>query len=211
MANINLLPWREKLRKERQQQFYAILGLGAVCGLLIVLLMHIQMEALIDHQIARNQYLEREIAEMDKRIAEIEKLEETRNALVERMKVIETLQTSRPVVVHLFDEMVTTLPEGVYLTSLTQNGNRLTLTGKADSHARVSSYMQRIDASPWLGKPNLSVIQVGIENGVRVSNFTMDFPQTTPGEAEAGTDTGPAKAEKAAKPARKPSAGKRGK
>lgn len=183
MARINLLPWREKLRKEQQQIFYVILGMGAIIGVLIVLLVHLQITAMIDHQESRNQYLQREIAELDKRIVEIKKLEDTRNALIERMKVIEELQTSRPVVVHLFDEMVKALPDGLYLTSLVQKGNALTLAGKAESHGRVSSYMQTLDGSGWLGNPSLSVIEVKIENGMRVSNFSMAVPQTTPGSA----------------------------
>lgn len=194
MAHINLLPWRERLRKEQLQQFYAMLGAAAAVGVLIVLAVHMQFSAMIDHQNARNQYLEREIAELDKRIAEIRAIEETRRNLVERMKVIEDLQTSRPVMVRLFDEMVKTLPEGTYVTSLVQKGGSLDIDGKAESYARVSSYLQRLDASDWLSGSALKVIQTNVEAGYRVSNFSLNIKQVTPGAEEAGSAPAPAPA-----------------
>jgi len=160
MANINLLPWREKLRKQRQRDF----GLLALGALLVTVLGvgywgFFYVQGMVDHQRDRNRFIENEIARVDKQIVEIKELERTRQKLIARMKVIENLQISRPQIVHLFDELVTVLPDGAYLTSLAQSRRSLALNGRAQSNARVSAYMRNIESSPWLSAPKLKIIE----------------------------------------------------
>ena len=159
MAHINLLPWREERRKEQLRQFLTLMGLSVVLMILIILAVHLQYSRMISSQEARNRYLKKEIAVVEKQIREINNLAKEKKRLLARMEVIQQLQRNRPGIVHLFDEMVKVIPEGVYLTSLTQKGNNLTITGIAQSNARVSAYMRNIDASPWLTKPELTIIQ----------------------------------------------------
>ncbi|MEM8843691.1 MAG: PilN domain-containing protein [Pseudomonadota bacterium] len=184
MAKINLLPWRETLRKEKQQEFFTMLGAGAAVAVLAVLVIHFQVERMIDGQERRNKFLENEIVILDERIKEIQKLDATRRALIERMEVIQNLQATRPSIVHLFDEVVTTLPENVYLTSLTQNNDKIQIKGDAESNARVSSYMRNIEESEWLKQPKLGVISTEENNGLRLSKFSLTLDQTTPGSDE---------------------------
>ena len=159
MAQINLLPWREELRKEQQRQFLTIMGLSAVLMGLIVLAVHIQVAGMINNQQSRNEYLSKEISKVEKQIKEINSLAKEKKRLLARMEVIETLQRNRPEVVHLFDEIVKVMPEGTYLKSMSQSGKSLSLNGSAQSNARVSALMRNIDASPWLGNPNLQIIR----------------------------------------------------
>lgn len=180
MAKINLLPWREQLRKERQRQFMTVAIGGAVLALLVVVYIHLHIGGLIENQRDRNEFLKDRIAELDRKIKEIEKLESTKEKLLARMNIIEQLQRSRPEVVHLFDELSRTLPEGVYLGSMSQSGSNLTVKGKAQSNARVSGYMRNIDASEWLDNPSLDVIETKDESGLRISEFTLKMQQTTP-------------------------------
>ena len=181
MPNINLLPWRAELRKRRQKEF--LVGLGAAIGLgaLIALLSHFAVSTMIDAQERRNDYLKAEIAELDKQIEEILALEEQKARMIARMEVIETLQKSRPEIVKLFDDMVATLPEGVYLTSVDQNARRLEFNGVAQSSTRVSAFMRNIDASGVMEKPDLKVIETG-EPGAG-SKFTL-FAQLKSPEGE---------------------------
>jgi type IV pilus assembly protein PilN len=184
MAKINLLPWREAQRKEKQQEFFIMLGAGAAIAVLAVLLVHFQVEAKIKGQERRNTYLTNEIVVLDEKIKEIQKLDATRRALVERMEVIQNLQATRPGIVHLFDEVVNTLPNSVHLTDLTQKGNSIKISGRAESNARVSSYMRNIEESEWLTKPALSIISTEEnDDGLRVSSFSLQLAQTNP-EAE---------------------------
>ncbi len=159
MAHINLLPWREELRKQNQQQFAVIAGGAAVVGGLLILLGHMQMNGLIDRQNQRNEFLKTEINILDKRIEQIKDLEKTKTALLARMDIIQQLQRSRPESVHLMAELVETLPDGVYLAKISQKGAALTLSGVAQSNARVSAYMRNIDGSEWMGDPKLDVIE----------------------------------------------------
>lgn len=159
MARINLLPWREERRKARQIQFNIFAGVIAVAGLFTVGVMYLGMDALIAAQNQRNKFLEDQGKLMDDKIAQIKDLQDTKQRLLARMQIIQQLQQSRPIVVHLFDQLVKTLPPGVYLTSVVENGDQLAIQGVADSSARVSTYLRNIDASPWLGDPNLQVVQ----------------------------------------------------
>ncbi len=180
MAKINLLPWREELRKQKQREF-AIMGGGAVViAGLIVLLAHLHVSGLIDNQNQRNGYLEQEIATLDKRIGEIKKLEKLKADLLARMNVIQELQRSRPESVHLMDELVRTLPDGVHLENFTQKDKSLTMKGVAQSNARVSDYMRSIDASEWLADPRLDLIKTQEVERRRLANFTLRGSQKTP-------------------------------
>ncbi len=176
MAQINLLPWRETLRKEKQREFISITVFAAALTAVIVGFVHIHMSGAIEYQERRNKYLENEIKILDGKIKEIKQLESTKKALLERMNVIQNLQAKRPGIVHLFDEFVHTLPEGLYLTNVTQKGDRLNIKGKAESNARISAYMRNIDASDWLKKATLKEIRTkGI---IRV--FSLSATQTAP-------------------------------
>lgn len=175
MARINLLPWREERRRERTRQFLLVLGVAAVAAVLAAFGGKLFMDNWLDYQQQRNAYLEQEIAAMDRKIREIERLEETRARLLARKEIIEQLQRSRSQMVHLFDELAQTIPDGVYLTSVRQSGSRLTLNGVAESSARVSAYMRNIESSEWLEKPELQVIEtVQRQNEGRVRQFTLE-------------------------------------
>ncbi|MGH1537848.1 MAG: PilN domain-containing protein [Gammaproteobacteria bacterium] len=180
MARINLLPWRETRRSEQQKEFFTLMGMAAALCALVVLLTHFEINGRVSHQEKRNQFLTNEIKVLDGRIAEIKKLDSTRQALIERMEVIQNLQAARPGVVHLFDELVKTLPEGVHLSSLKQSGGSLQLSGKAESNARVSSYMRKIEDSDWLANPSLGVIETKDTKLSRVSNFSLTAQQINP-------------------------------
>lgn len=159
MPRINLLPWRETLKKEREIRFSIAAGFALACAGLIVLGVHIYMQSWISYQKERNSYLEREIAEADKKIEEIEALDKYKTGLVSRMNVIQELQKSRPKVVHLFDELVRQLPDGVYYTSMKQKDKTITLSGVAQSEARVSSLMRSIEKSAYLTNPRIIYIE----------------------------------------------------
>lgn len=167
MARINLLPWRAELRKQRQKEFNIFLGLSAAVGVLISLVIVMYYNGQIDGQNNRNTYLTQQIAEVDKQLEEIAALDKKKAGLLTRKQVIEELQSSRSQMVHLFDELVRTIPEGVMLTSIKQNGVVLTLEGRAQSNARVSSYMRNLEKSGWMTGPDLSVIEAkGTDKGL---------------------------------------------
>jgi type IV pilus assembly protein PilN len=188
MPRINLLPWREEQRKQRLKSF-GIAALGAVAvGVATVMYAHMTVSRFIDFQGQRNKYLETEIATLDKQIAEIKELEATKDRLLARMQIIEQLQRSRPEVVHLFDELVRRLPDGVYLKSVKQTGNRLSIKGVAQSSTRVSALMRNIDSSEWLTDPGLDVVETVDQGRTRSSEFTIFASQVTQaGDLEADT------------------------
>jgi type IV pilus assembly protein PilN len=181
MARINLLPWRETLRKERKREFgFMVIG-GIIIAAMLVGYWWWYNEGLIDFQRKRNAYLKSEITKVDKQIKEIKKLERTRQQLIARMNVIQNLQASRPQVVHLFDELVTTMPDGVFLIELTQAGKGITVAGRAQSNARVSAYMRNIEQSPWLAAPKLKIIETK-EKDTDGSQFSLTATQVVPKE-----------------------------
>ena len=180
MARINLLPWRDELRKQKQQQFIVVSAGAAVVGGLLVLLAHMQFSGLIDKQNQRNQFLETEIATLEKKIRKIKDLEKTKTALLARMDIIQQLQHSRPQSVHLMDQLVLTLPDGLYLNKISQKGNALTLSGSAQSNARVSAYMRNIDSSEWMAQPRLEVIKTKDGDSRRSAEFILRASQATP-------------------------------
>ena len=149
---------------------------------MLVLLVHMQVEGLIEKQTDRNEFLTSEISELDKKIAKIKDLEKTKSALLARMDIIQQLQRSRPQSVHLMDELVYTLPDGVYVNKIDQRGAALTITGIAQSNARVSAYMRNIDGSEWVGAPKLDVIQTKDKDRRRDASFTLRANQVTPSE-----------------------------
>lgn len=183
MPSINLLPWRQALRQRRKKEF--LIGLGAAVALaaLVTLLAHLTVSSMIDAQHRRNDLLKAEIAELDKAIEQIVALEEQKARMIARMQVIETLQSSRPEVVKLFDEMVATLPEGVYLTGVKQSGRKLEFNGVAQSSTRVSAFMRNIDASATLSAPDLKVIQTGRDAGPG-AQFTLFAQLRAPVDSE---------------------------
>lgn len=173
LARINLLPHRQERRNRSRQHFFVVAGGTAVVGLLIVGLMHSYYADKIGTQQGRNQFLKSEIAKLDKEIAEINKLRDEIQALLARKQVIETLQADRAQTVHLLEELVKQTPEGVYLRSVTQKGLRVNLVGYAQSNARVSTLMRNIEASPWLGEPELIEVRAAAVDKRRVSEFNM--------------------------------------
>ena len=184
ITSINLLPWREELRQEQKKQFGVLTFLMMFLAAALIGLIHFQMSSKISYQLSRNNFLNAEIAELDKEIAEIRDLKKVRRSLVERMEVIQDLQRSRPSIVHLFTEIVSTVPNGVYLKSLTQSASNLLMNGEAESNARVSTYMRNLDGSEWLKDPNLTVIEVEDIKVNRISAFTLTVKQTSPSANE---------------------------
>lgn len=181
MAHINLLPWREEERKRRQKEFIVQTGGAVAIAVLLILLVHMRVSAMIGAQQARNTFLSSQIAQLDKKIRSIKDLEKTKQKLLARMNIIQRLQRSRPQSVHLMDQLVRTLPDGVYLTSIAQKGNSLTLAGMARSNARVSEYMRNIAASKWLTDPKLDFIETRdtTSNRLHLSKFTLQAKQRT--------------------------------
>ena len=187
MPRINLIPWREAERKRKRQEF----GVGALGALVaagaIAFLVNLQMGAAIDNQNERNQYLKDEIAQLDKQITEILALEQQKQRLRARIQVIEQLERSRPEIVHVFDQLVRTIPDGVSLTALKQTDRTLQLKGLAQSSTRVASYMRNIDASEWLTEPALDILETkGAGDGG--SEFTLNAVQENPQLASASAD-----------------------
>ena len=173
MARINLLPWREWERKRKQREFAGMAAAGAILAGFGVIIGHFQMEGMISAQEERNSFLQGEIKTLESRIEKIKDLESTKDKLLARMNVIQELQSNRPLSVHLMDELVRTLPDGVYLNKFNQKGPALTMDGVAQSNARVSAYMRNIDGSQWVGSPKLNVIETKTEERRRIAEFTL--------------------------------------
>jgi type IV pilus assembly protein PilN len=189
MIYINLLPWRAQRRAQRQKQFYGMAVVAAVVGAGLVLAGVTYMNSRIDHQEARNQMLQSEIRLLDRQIERIRDIDRQRQNVIDRIEVIQTLQASRPEAVHLFDQMVRTLPEGTFFQELRQEGDRIRLVGRAESNARISALMRRVDASPWLRDSTLQIIETRQEGPLQVRDFRLEALQTRPAvNDEAGRD-----------------------
>ncbi len=184
MATINLLPWREELRKEQTNQFLVMMGIAVALTIAIIVVIHINMARLIDHQNSRNKILDDEIKRLNIELTKIKGLEETKAKLLSHMEIIQSLQQKRPQIVHLFDEVVRTIPEGLHITELKQSGNTITIQGIAESNGRVSAYMRNIDNSDWMTKPRLQVIESTRKDG-RGSMFKLTAQQSEPTKDEA--------------------------
>ena len=175
MIRVNLLPHRAEKRKARQIQLIAFGVISLVLGIAIVGFVHVAISNQISYQERRNQYLKDETVKLDKQIEEIKKLREETDALLSRKTVVENLQTTRSDVVHLLDQMLRILPDGIYLKSLKQVGNKINLAGSAQSNARVSTLMRAIEDSPWLESPTLVEIHASGTAGARENDFTLNF------------------------------------
>jgi type IV pilus assembly protein PilN len=175
IARINLLPHREDRRNRARHHFFVLAGGAAVVGTLIVVAMHGFYAAKIDAQDERNRFLKNEIAKLDQEISEINKLKDEIQALLARKQIIETLQADRAQTVHLLDELVRQMPEGVYLKSVTQKGMSVNLVGYSQSNARVSTLMRNIETSPWLANPGLVEVKATTVEKRRVSEFNLNF------------------------------------
>lgn len=185
MARINLLPWREERRQERKKEFLTILGAVAASGVLLVLLIGQVYNGMIDHQRGRNAYLQGHIDELNRQVREIAELDKKRRELLDRMKVIQQLQGNRPIIVRLFDELVRTLPDGVYYEALDRTDTKVDIRGVAESNNRVSSLMRNFDRSDWFDKPNLTAVRAFPEFGEQASRFQLSVLISTP---EAGQE-----------------------
>jgi len=180
MPQINLLPWRDEQRKRREKEFIITAVIAALLMGGVVLGVHLHYESRIAYQNERNSTVETEIAALDKKIKEIEDLKKERDRLIARTNVIQNLQAGRPEIVHVFDELVTTLPDGVYYTKVAQKGRGLNLQGVAQSNARVSSLMRSLDTSTWFANPSLIEIKADAnkqDNAVRLSTFSLNVSQ----------------------------------
>jgi len=208
MARINLLPWRAERRKARLQEFYALLGFAALAAALVSLMIVMYYNGQVSGQNNRNAYLQAQITEVDKQIAEIAELDKKKARLLKRKEVIEQLQSSRSQMVHLFDELVRTIPDGLRLDNIQQNGDQLTLMGYAQSNARVSMYMRNLQASGWMTKPDLTVIEAkGTDKGLPYQyslKVTLTTPAATQEAAGAAIPTDPANPAPAGVPATVP-------
>lgn len=178
MIRINLLPHRAEKRRAKQIQFAALGVISVVLGALLVGFVHVAIGTQISYQERRNEYLRQETAILDKQISEIKKLREQTQSLLARKNVVENLQSTRSDVVHLLDQMLRILPDGVYLKTLKQTGNKINLVGYAQSNARISTLMRAIEDSPWLESPALVEIHATSAGGARVSEFTLTFRLT---------------------------------
>lgn len=189
---INLLPHRELKRAQSKRQFTVLAGFVAFLGVITVLMVYSYIANRIDSQNQRNDYLKQEISKLDKEIVDIKTLREQIQDMLARKQVVENLQSSRSLEVHLLDQLVRRLPDGVYLSAIKQNGNQIALTGYAQSNARVSTLMRSLEASPWLQAPNLEEIKAAAVNNLQVSQFSMSVSLITP-PASAGAQPGGAK------------------
>jgi len=195
MARINLLPWRAERRKARQKEFVGMLGLAALGGVLAAFLIVAFYNSRISNQAARNQYLRAEIAKVDGQIKEIDELDKKKAKLLARKEVIEQLQSNRSQMVHLFDSLVRTIPDGVTLTSIKQEGDVLTLGGRSQSNARVSTYMRNLEGSGWMTNPDLNIIEAKAGNSGLPYEFDLKVKLANPNAPKDGdgkSDAAPA-------------------
>lgn len=186
MARINLLPWRAERRKSRQKEFVGMLGLAALAGVLVAFLVYSYYGGRITGQTERNDYLRGEITKVDGQIKEIEALDEKKSKLLARKEVIEQLQSNRSQMVHLFDSLVRTIPDGVTLTAIKQEGDILTLSGRSQSNARVSTYMRNLESSGWMTKPDLNVIEAKGANPGLPYEFNLKVTLANPNAPKEG-------------------------
>jgi len=174
-TRINLLPHREMRRKQQQQQFFIMLGVVAAISGVIWFAVHSYLDGQFTNQEARNKYLSDEIVKLDKEIAEINKLKEQTAALLKRKQVVETLQSNRAEVVHLMDQLIRQLPDGMYLRSIKQSGTKVAISGYTQSQARVSTLMRNLEGSQYIQNANLVEIKAATVGGARINEFTMNI------------------------------------
>lgn len=189
-TRINLLDWRGERRARLKKQFLGLLGLGLLASVAVVGLAYLSMLQAVDSQQGRNKFLTAQIAELDEQIKEIQALEKTKQELLQRMRVIEQLQQSRSATVHFFDEIVNSLPDGIYLTSIRQTGQNVSILGVAESSGRVSTYLKNLDSSPWFKDPKLVVIKTGEKNKQRNSEFELSVTNLTKASSDDSAKAG---------------------
>ena len=187
MTQINLLPWRDERRRQKNKDFFIGAGLFAFLAIIISGWAYFTVQQRIDFQTSRNHYLEQETKLIQEKLKEIVELDSIKDRLLSRMEVIQQLQIQRPQVVHLFHELTATLPEGVHLALIEQTQDTITLEGRAVSNASVSAFMRNLDKSEWLKTPNLEVIQT--EKDKTISTFKLHLNQTTPSTASEKSDS----------------------
>lgn len=173
MPDINLLPWREELREERKRQFFSAMILTAILAGIIGFAWHSRVNVIIDAQERRNEMLEVEISALDTQANEIRELKKRKNEMLDRMEVIKGLQTNRPEIVKLYDQLVQVVPDGVYLSSFEVDGNSVSMEGKAESNNRISTFMRQLDRSGKFSSPNLTKVTADRELGDQGSQFSM--------------------------------------
>ncbi|WP_299731859.1 PilN domain-containing protein [uncultured Endozoicomonas sp.] len=186
MARINLLPWRDELRKERKQQFIVLWFITLIVGAALIFMADLYISNMISSQEGRNQYLQNEINVLNKKITEIKDLKAKKEQLLERMEVIQNLQGNRPVIVRIFDQIARVVPEGVYFKQVSVNGNRLSLVGVAESNNRISALMRNFDNSEWFESPNLTAVRKIAGGSQRMNEFDLTVKQVNP--AQSGED-----------------------
>lgn len=191
MTRINLLPWREDLRKQRQQRFLMTMLFSLLMAAAVMFGWRLMVTSQIDYQKQRNEFLRAEIRKVDELLKEIEELDRVKARILARMQVIQDLQARRPEAVHLMDELVAAMPEGVHLDAITQAGQKVNLDGRAQSNARVSALMRNTEASPWLESPNLQIVQnKGEDKDATLSEFKLQVQQK---RAKPAAESKPAK------------------
>lgn len=192
MAKINLLPWREELRRQRQMEFLTVLGMVVGAAAVAGFLWNFVAQGDVEEQRKRNAFVSQEIAQLDESISEIDDLQRRRDSLVERMTVIQGLQGNRPVIVHVFEELVTTLPDGVYYTAVKSAGTKLEIAGIAESNNRISNLMRSLEQSTWFKNPQLN--KVTADGDMFTFSLTLDLElpaQDVKTEGGAGSDSAP--------------------
>lgn len=184
MAHINLLPWREELREERQKQFYVALLAGLVFAAVVLYLVMTYADSLIEEQNQRNAFLQQEISKVDRKIREIQDLEKQRERLLARMQVIQELQESRPKIVKVFDSLPRVVPEGVNMQKVNRKGNLINFDGVAQSNARVSVFMQQVDQNEEFGESRLKVIKRTASRDDAIRSFTVEVNESQPAKKD---------------------------
>jgi type IV pilus assembly protein PilN len=183
MARINLLTWRDERREELKKEFLLVLGVVAVAALLLLFLANRVINSQIEGQESRNAYLKQNISTLERQVTEISDLEERKAALLDRMKIIQELQGNRPVIVRVFDELVRTIPDGVFYTTLERKGNSVDVGGTAESNNRVSSLMRQLDKSDWFAEPNLTGVTANPNFGEQGNDFQLTVKINKPVES----------------------------
>jgi type IV pilus assembly protein PilN len=204
MARINLLPWRAERRKQREREFFIQLGLAFGAALVVLIAWSFWMDARISNQNDRNDYLQAEIKQLDVRIEKIKDLEKVRASLLQRKQIIEQLQANRSQMVHLFDELVKTIPASARLANMKQSGDSMSLDGVAQSNSSVAEYMRNIEASPWMGHADLRKTENTHDASRMPYSFGLDVHLNTPVAGSDGTAPAPASTAAAAAPATVP-------
>jgi type IV pilus assembly protein PilN len=179
MAKINLRPWREELRAEKQRDFVGLLAMTFIVAAGLAFAWLTKVESDVAYQNDRNAYIESATKDLDKKIKEIQELKKKREQLIARMKVIQNLQGKRPVIVRVFDELVRTLPDGLYYVNVSSKSNKLSIDGKAESNNRISALMRNLDQSAWFGEPNLSSVAADKKDQT-MNAFQLSVTQETP-------------------------------